>query len=98
MANLALANDIVGSPVGDDGKNNSNIIRLFAQGTPVNETAARAARRLTIGGESDSPARQLGRFTRDVAVNSITRMSIEVIYRTDRYLRGGDHSSCKISS
>ncbi|EPE29567.1 Zn-dependent exopeptidase [Glarea lozoyensis ATCC 20868] len=86
-------NDIVGSPIGDDGKNNSNIIRLFAQGTPVNETSARASRRLTIGGESDSPARQLGRFTRDVASNVLTGMSVETIYRTDRYLRGGDHSS-----
>jgi Zn-dependent M28 family amino/carboxypeptidase len=86
-------NDIVGSPIGDDGKNQSNIIRLFAQGIPANESSTRAARRISIGGENDSPARQLGRFTRDVASNPVTGMSVEVVYRTDRYLRGGDHSS-----
>lgn len=86
-------NDIVGSPIGDDGRNSSNVIRLFAQGTPVNESTPRAAQRRSIGGESDSLARQLGRFTRDVASNAVTGMSIETVYRTDRYLRGGDHSS-----
>lgn len=82
---------VVGSPIGDDGKNNSRVIRLFAQGIPSNETTSRATTRLTIGGENDSPARQLGRFTRDVGSNPITGMSVEVIYRLDRYLRGGDH-------
>lgn len=85
-------NDIVGSPIGDDGKNNSRVVRLFAQGVPSNEsTPSRASQRLSIGGENDSPARQLGRFTRDVASNPITGMAVEVIYRLDRYLRGGDH-------
>lgn len=83
---------VVGSPIGDDGKNNSRIVRLFAQGVPSNDsTPQRASQRLSIGGENDSPARQLGRFTRDVASNPITGMSVEVIYRLDRYLRGGDH-------
>ncbi|KUJ22165.1 putative zinc metalloprotease [Mollisia scopiformis] len=84
-------NDIVGSPVGDDGKNHSNIVRLFAQGVPTTETSTRASQRLSIGGENDSPARQLGRFTRDVASNNVTGMNVELIYRADRYLRGGDH-------
>ena len=82
---------LVGSPIGDDGKNISNVIRLFAQGIPSNESAAMAATRLTVGGENDSPARELGRFTRDVASNDVTGMSVEVIWRADRYLRGGDH-------
>lgn len=92
-ANVAgmWTNDIVGSPIGDDGNNSSNIIRLFAQGTPSNESKAITADRLSIGGENDSPARQLGRFTRDVGSNAVTNMSVETVYRTDRYLRGGDH-------
>ncbi|PVH89952.1 putative zinc metalloprotease [Cadophora sp. DSE1049] len=84
-------NDIVGSPIGDDGKNQSNIIRLFAQGVPTNESTSRATQRLSIGGENDSPARQLARFTVDVASNSLTGMQVETVYRADRYLRGGDH-------
>lgn len=87
-----FTNDIVGSPIGDDGRNSSNIIRLFAQGIPSNESTARKATRIQIGGENDSPTRELGRFTRDVASNSVTGMSVEIVYRQDRYLRGGDHS------
>ncbi|CZS95731.1 related to Probable zinc metalloprotease Lema_P086240 [Rhynchosporium agropyri] len=86
-------NDIVGSPIGDDGKNQSNIIRIFAQGVPTNETKSRAAQRLSIGGENDSPARQLARFTVDVGSNNATGLQVETVYRADRYLRGGDHSS-----
>ncbi|KAK0124245.1 hypothetical protein ONS95_009220 [Cadophora gregata] len=85
-------NDIVGSPIGDDGKNQSNIIRIFAQGIPTNESTSRAAQRLSIGGENDSPARQLARFTVDVASNPLTGMQVETVYRLDRYLRGGDHA------
>ncbi|KAG4427123.1 hypothetical protein IFR05_017394, partial [Cadophora sp. M221] len=84
-------NDIVGSPIGDDGKNQSNIIRLFAQGIPTNESTTRATQRLSIGGENDSPARQLARFTVDVSSNPVTGMQVETVYRADRYLRGGDH-------
>ncbi|KAH7342999.1 putative zinc metalloprotease [Rhexocercosporidium sp. MPI-PUGE-AT-0058] len=84
-------NDIVGSPIGDDGKNQSNIIRLFAQGIPTNESSTLATQRLSIGGENDSPARQLARFTVNVASNPITGMQVETVYRADRYLRGGDH-------
>ncbi|KAH6723913.1 putative zinc metalloprotease [Leptodontidium sp. MPI-SDFR-AT-0119] len=84
-------NDIVGSPIGDDGKNQSNIIRLFAQGIPTNESTTRSTQRLSIGGENDSPARQLARFTVDVGSNPVTGMQVETVYRADRYLRGGDH-------
>lgn len=93
-ANVAgmYTNDIVGSPLGADGRNSSSVIRLFAQGLPSNETKARPSTRLTVGGENDSPARELGRFTRDVASNYATGMSVEVAYRQDRYLRGGDHA------
>ncbi|KAL3422336.1 peptidase family M28 protein [Phlyctema vagabunda] len=84
-------NDIVGSPVGDDGKNSSDVIRLFSQGIPPTDSASQAATRRSIGGENDSPSRQLARFTRDVASNEVTGMSIEHIYRADRYLRSGDH-------
>lgn len=74
----------MGSPIGDDGRNSSDIIRIFAQGTPANESARIAARRLSVGGENDSPARNLARFTRDVGSNSVTGMSVEMQYRADR--------------
>jgi Zn-dependent M28 family amino/carboxypeptidase len=88
-----LNNDIVGSSTGDRGQKDPFTIRLFAQGPPSTESPAAKQQRLRIGAENDSPARQLSRFAKDVAENSNTGMKIAVIYRLDRYLRGGDHSS-----
>jgi hypothetical protein len=88
-----LNNDIVGSSTGDRGQKDPYTIRLFAQGPPPTESAAQAALRLQIGAENDSPARELSRFVTEVATNDATEMNISVIYRLDRYLRGGDHTS-----
>jgi hypothetical protein len=103
-----FTNDIVGSPKGDDGFVDPNSIRLFGKGIPSTENASTVATRESIGGENDSPARELARFTQEVASNSITDMNgacllsppklktekiraVRVIYRADRFLRGGDH-------
>lgn len=70
-----LNNDIVGSSTGDDGTRAPFDIRMFAQGIPSTETAAQIASRVSIGGENDSPTRQLGRFVAEVAQNAVTNMS-----------------------
>ena len=85
-----FTNDIVGSPTADDGKRDPYTIRLFTEGVPSSETAAQAALRRSVGGENDSATRQLARFVRDVADNDATGMHVRVVYRRDRYLRGGD--------
>ena len=84
--------DIVGSSTGDRGQKDPFTIRAFAQGPPSWESSTVAARRLQIGGENDSPARELARFSADVAANNATGMNIAIIYRLDRFLRGGDHT------
>jgi Peptidase family M28 len=86
-----FTNDIVGSSRADDGTVDAHTVRLFAEGVPTAETPEQAAVRRSVGGENDSPPRQLGRFVREVAVNRETDMNVRVIYRRDRYLRGGDH-------
>ncbi|MEO3766258.1 M20/M25/M40 family metallo-hydrolase [Streptomyces sp. B5E4] len=86
-----FTNDIVGSSTADDGTRDPRTVRLFAEGVPTAETPAEANTRRSVGGENDSPARQLARFVRDVADNDATGMDVRVIYRRDRYLRGGDH-------
>jgi Zn-dependent M28 family amino/carboxypeptidase len=86
-----FTNDIVGSPKADDGTRDPRTIRLFAEGVPTAETPAQANIRRSVGGENDSSSRQLSRFVRSVAVNDATGMDVRVIYRRDRYLRGGDH-------
>ncbi len=88
-----FTNDIVGSSTADDGTRDPRTIRLFTEGVPTEETPAEGNIRRAVGGENDSPARQLGRFVRDVADNDATGMNVRVIYRRDRYLRGGDHIS-----
>ncbi|PFH52508.1 hypothetical protein AMATHDRAFT_189746 [Amanita thiersii Skay4041] len=88
-----LNNDIVGSPMADDGTEDPFNIRMFCGGMPPNETASRISTRISIGGENDSPARELGRFVAGVAQNQATRMNVQMMYRPDRYLRGSDHLS-----
>ncbi|CAK5263232.1 unnamed protein product [Mycena citricolor] len=88
-----LNNDIVGSSTGDDGTRDPFNIRMFAQGIPNTETLATIDRRISSGAENDSPIRQLGRFVVEVASNAITQMNVQMIYRPDRFLRGGDHES-----
>ncbi|WP_245718854.1 hypothetical protein [Micromonospora rhizosphaerae] len=85
--------DIIGSSTADDGTRDPRSIRLFAEGVPTAETPAEASTRQSVGGENDSPSRQLARFVSDVAENGATGMRVRVIYRRDRYLRGSDHIS-----
>ncbi|XXG93910.1 hypothetical protein Hte_000160 [Hypoxylon texense] len=90
-----FTNDIVGSPRGGaDGElSDPYVIRLFGQGLPglAIENSTTRESRLSIGGENDSPARELTRFVKEVAENEATGMNVSVVYRLDRYLRGGDH-------
>ena len=88
-----FSNDIVGSSLADDGTRDPRTVRLFAEGVPTAETPAEASIRQSVGGENDSPSRQLARFVQDVAENDATGMDVRVIYRRDRYLRGSDHIS-----
>jgi Zn-dependent M28 family amino/carboxypeptidase len=89
-----FSNDIVGTGNAHDGTaNDPHTLRLFVEGVPTSETPAQAAVRQAVGGENDGPSRQLGRFASDVADNGDTGMSLRVVWRRDRYLRGSDHVS-----
>jgi len=86
-----LDNDIIGSSHGDNNVFDPREIRVFAEGVPTTETAAQAAVRQSIGGENDSAPRQLARFVKESAEDADTDMRVRVIFRRDRFLRGGDH-------
>jgi hypothetical protein len=81
-----LDNDIIGTPNGAD----AHSIRLFSEGIPSDVTPDELALIQEIGGENDAPARELARFVKSEAENSATGMHIDLIYRVDRFLRGGD--------
>lgn len=70
-----FTNDIVGASKGDNGVPDPFSIRLFAQGVPTDASAAAQAALERIGGENDSPARELARFVSEVATNAVTGMN-----------------------
>ncbi len=91
-ANVAgmFSNDIVGSSLGMNGIRDRRDVRLFAEGPPSNETSSEASTRRTMGGENDSPPRELARFIKEAADAAVPDMNVWIIYRTDRFLRGSD--------
>jgi hypothetical protein len=89
-----FTNDIIGNSRAEDGTVHDNVVRVFAEGIPPEEELSRYHRMMLVtGGENDTPARQLGRFIHDVAKEYMPDFKVNVIYRKDRYLRGGDHSA-----
>ena len=88
-----ITNDIIGSSHAEDGHVDDKHVRLFAEGVPPGKEISPELRTtLQTGGENDLPTRQLARAVKDVAERYVTGMTVTVIYRKDRYLRGGDHS------
>jgi Peptidase family M28 len=86
-----FTNDIVGNTLGGNGVRDRGTVRVFSEGVPSNETPAEATTRRSVGGENDSPSRQLARFIKEVGEGSVPLMKVMLVYRRDRYGRGGDH-------
>ena len=87
-----ITNDIVGNAHDEQGHRDASTVRLFAEGVPAGKEATEEwQRRLETSGENDSPARELARTIREAAQRYMPEMNVKVIYRRDRYLRGGDH-------
>ncbi|MEP7248493.1 MAG: M28 family metallopeptidase [Spartobacteria bacterium] len=88
-----ITNDIIGSSHGEDGAVDNQHVRLFAEGVPPLSQMPDAWRKqIQTGGENDSPTRELARFIKTTGERYVTGMTVNLIYRKDRYLRGGDHS------
>lgn len=87
-----FTNDIIGSPVAADGSKEPFRVRLFADGIPpLRENSVMVQAYLRTGGENDLPSRQLARHIVEVNQTYFPAMKVDMIYRRDRYLRGGDH-------
>lgn len=86
-----ITNDIIGNSLGGNGVRDRRSVRVFAEGVPSNETEDEARTRRSVGGENDSQARQLARFIKETAESYMPGFRVRMIYRRDRYLRGGDH-------
>jgi Zn-dependent M28 family amino/carboxypeptidase len=86
-----LTNDIIGGVTSYKNAPDRQTIRVFAEGVPSNETTAEAVSRRSVGGENDSASRQLGRYIKEVADIYSPKFKVTLVYRRDRYGRGGDH-------
>ncbi|MGA7724820.1 MAG: M28 family metallopeptidase [Opitutaceae bacterium] len=85
-------NDIIGSSRSESGGVDRGTVRLFAQGVPPTAKPDDSLlAMLRAGGENDTPPRELARAVRDIAGQYVPSLKVRVIYRADRYLRGGDH-------
>jgi len=85
-----LNNDIVGNSRGQSGVMDNTHVRVFSEGTKAVETPEQANGRRYNGGEVDSPSRNLARYLDGLADRYLTNFDVVMVYRTDRYGRGGD--------
>lgn len=85
-----LNNDIVGNSRGQSGVMDNTHVRVFSEGTKAVETPEQANGRRYNGGEVDSPSRNIARFLDGLADRYLTNFDVMMVYRTDRYGRGGD--------
>jgi hypothetical protein len=87
-----LNNDIMGS----NNSSETNIInntkvRVFSEAFSVLDTGKAESTIRSLGLENDGKARQLARYVKDVAERYVDNLDVVMIYRNDRFLRGGDH-------
>ncbi len=85
-----LNNDIIGNSHGQSGVMDNTHVRVFSEGTKAVETPEQANGRRYNGGEVDSPSRNLARYLDGLADRYLTNLDVTMVYRTDRYGRGGD--------
>ena len=86
-----FTNDIIGNTLGGNGVRDRGNVRVFSEGVPSNETPAEATTRRSVGGENDSASRQLARFIKETQETFLPQFKVMLVYRRDRYGRGGDH-------
>ena len=88
-----LNNDIMGS----NNTSETNIIdntkiRVFSEGLPAYEMDKNGKAIRQLGLENDGKARQLARYVKEVGERYVDNLQVVMIYRNDRFLRGGDHT------
>ncbi|MFL5742518.1 MAG: M28 family metallopeptidase [Flavisolibacter sp.] len=88
-----LNNDIMGS----NNSSETNIIdntrlRVFSEGVSALDTGRAAVTLRSLGLENDSRSRQLARYVKETGERYVDNLEVVMIYRSDRFLRGGDHS------
>lgn len=86
-----INNDMIGNIRGINGVINNTTARVFSEGTRYVETEDEARQRRFQGGEVDSASRNMARYIDDIADRYIPNLDVMMVYRLDRFGRGGHH-------
>ena len=88
-----LNNDMIGNSLssGTNLRDNTRV-RVFSETIPYLETEDEAKMRKATNRDNDSPSRQLARYIKTVTKQYVDQLDIDLVYRNDRFLRGGDHT------
>jgi Zn-dependent M28 family amino/carboxypeptidase len=88
-----LNNDMIGNSLSNGTSLRDNLnVRVFSETIPYLETEAEAKIRKATNRENDSPSRQLARYIKTTTSQYVDQLNINLVYRNDRFLRGGDHT------
>ncbi|HEX8448483.1 MAG TPA: M28 family peptidase, partial [Allosphingosinicella sp.] len=87
-----LNNDIIGNSCGSDGRCDDAHVRVFSEGPRWQGHEDLAARQRSLGGENDSPSRNISRWIDGLADDLSLGLDVRQIWRNDRFGRGGDHT------
>lgn len=87
-----LNNDMIGNSEGQDGTRDTDHIRVFSEAVRADADPALIAQMRRLGGENDSPSRNLSRWLATFAGELPYGLTVRQIWRNDRFGRGGDHS------
>lgn len=87
-----ITNDIVGNSHGSGTllRNNTRI-RVFSEGIPAAAGPEEIEQIRRLGMENDSRSRQFARYMKEVGQRYVDQLEVVLVYRPDRFLRGGDH-------
>ena len=89
-----LNNDIIGSNNSSEtGIINNGQLRVFSEGLPAFELEKKVVNIRQLGLENDGASRQLARYVKEIGERYVPNMEVVLIYRNDRFLRGGDHTA-----
>lgn len=89
-----INNDMIGNSGPSSGTHlrDNTRVRVFSEGVPLFETDEMAQLRRYTNAENDSKSRQLARYIKEVGERYVDQLEVKLIYRNDRFLRGGDHT------
>jgi Zn-dependent M28 family amino/carboxypeptidase len=88
-----INNDMIGNSLSSGTNLRDNMqVRVFSETIPYAETEAETKMRKATNRDNDSPSRELARYIKTATNQYVDQLDINLVYRNDRFLRGGDHT------